>query len=131
MTKTRAIQSAATILAFYGAAGAFTTNSGSEWTMFAYPLAVIAVATLGPLNRAVASAFTFSLSALCAMVAWRASARGGADWFVTHYAMLSLFWAGMSALTAAPLFETVAPEQEPAPEEPVALEEPEAELEPA
>jgi hypothetical protein len=130
MTKTRAIQTAATILALYGAGGAFVTNSGREWTMFAYPLAVIAVATLGPLNRAVASAFTFSLSALCAMIAWRALGRGSADWFLTHYAMMSLFWAGMSALTAAPLFETVAAEPELA-AEPASLEEPEAELEPA
>lgn len=130
MTKTRAIQSAATILALYGAGGAFMTNSGREWTMFAFPVAVIGVATLGPLNRAVASAFTFSLSALCAMIAWRALGRGSADWFITHHAMLSLFWAGMSALTAAPLFEAVAPEPEALPD-PAALEEGGAELEPA
>lgn len=127
MTKTRAIQSAATILALYGAGGAFMTNSGREWTMFAYPLAAVFVAALGPLNRAVVSAFTFSLAALCAMIAWRAAGRGGAEWFLTHYAMMTLFWTGMSALTAAPLFEAV-PQAEP---EADAAEEPALEAEPA
>jgi hypothetical protein len=129
MNKTRSIQTAATILALYGAGGAFMTNAGREWTMFVFPLAAILVATLGPLNRAVASAFTFSLAWLCAMIAWRAASRGSAEWFMTHYAMMGLFWAGMSALVAAPLFEAapdlvLEPEQEP-------VEEPALEAEPA
>lgn len=131
MTKTRAIQSAATILALYGAGGAFMTNNGREWTMYAYPVAAIAVATMGPLSRAIASAFTFSLAALCAMIAGRSFAGGGAEWFMTHYAMLSLFWAGMSMLVAAPLFETVETAEPALEPETVAVEEPEAELEPA
>lgn len=114
MTKTRSIQFVATILALYGAGGAFMTNTGREWTMFLFPLGTILVATGGPLSRAITSAFTFALSALCAMIAWRAVGRGSPEWFVTHFEMMSLFWLGMSALLAAPLFER--PERAEAPE---------------
>lgn len=108
MTKTRCIQFVATILALYGGGGAFMTDTGREWTMFLFPLGVLIAATGGPLARAVGSAFTFSLSALCAMIAWRALGRGSPEWFMAHYELLSLFWLGMTALVAAPLFESPA-----------------------
>jgi hypothetical protein len=126
MTKTRGIQLVATIFALYGAGGAFMTNTGREWTMFLFPIGAILLATGGPLSRAVTSAFTFSLSALCAMIAWRALGRGTPEWFVTHFEMMSLFWLGMSALLAAPLFER--PETVETPE-PVTEAEPELEAE--
>ncbi|MDX6771041.1 MAG: hypothetical protein SF051_16035 [Elusimicrobiota bacterium] len=122
MNKTRAIQFVATILAVYGGGGAFMMEAGGEWPMLLFPLGVILVAVSGPLPRAVASAFTFSLSALCAMVAWRALGRGSPEWFMLRFELLSLFWLGMSGLVAAPLFER--PQRAETPE-------PEAEAEPA
>lgn len=105
MTKTRTIQAVATFVALYGAAGAFMTSSGGEWTMFLFPLAAIAAARGGAFARAVSAAFTFSLSALCTMIALRAARNGGAEWFLAHYQMMGAFWLGVSALIAAPLFE--------------------------
>lgn len=124
MNKTRLIQAVATFFALYGGCGAFMADTGREWTMFLFPLAAMAAAAFGALPRAVVSAFIFSLSALCAMIAWRAMGRGTPEWFLVHYGMLSLFWLGMSALTAAPLFEAsaVAPAPQVEPEAEPALE---------
>ncbi len=113
MNKTRLISAVAAFLALYGGAGAFMTNTGREWTLFAFSFGAILLAVSGPLSRAIVSAFTFSLSALCAMIAWRALGRGTAEWFLTHYGMMSLFWLGLSALLAAPLFERPAVAAEP------------------
>lgn len=124
MNKTRLISAVAALLALYGGTGAFVTNTGREWTLFLFTFSAIILAVGGPLSRAIVSAFTFSLSALCGMIAWRALGRGSPEWFLTHYGMMSLFWLGMSALLAAPLFErpAVAPEPESESESEVELE---------
>lgn len=108
------MKAAALFLAVYGGLGAVLGGGSAQWPMLLFPAGAFALAQGSRLARAVAVLLGLALAGACAFVSWRAGHNGGAEWFVERFQLTALFWLGISALLAAPLFRRDgAPDAEP------------------